>query len=230
MFHHVIAVRHGGSETEILLDEQNGKALRLERADGLADLLNDDGSEPFGRLIEEQKPGPGPQDPADRQHLLLATGELGALAGTEPLLEIWKQIENAINGEAARFHDRRQQQIFLNVEAGEYSALLRAKRDACASNPIGRASDQLFSLKAHGSRPTPHDTHDRLERRGLACTIAPEQRNDFALVHVECHAMKNVGFAIPGLQVLDRKEGCANVKHAPLPCKPRALRNSWRQF
>src|SRR5215467_11977155 len=209
MFHHVIAVRHGGSETEILLDEQNGKALRLERADGLADLLNDDGSEPFGRLIEEQKPGPGPQDPADRQHLLLATGELGALAGTEPLLEIWKQIENAINGQAARFHDRRQQQIFLNVEAGEYSALLRTKRDACA---------------------TPDDTHDRLERRGLACTIAPEQRNDFALVHVECHAMKNVGFAIPGLQVLDRKEGCGNVKHALLPCKPRALRNSWRQF
>src|SRR5580704_7095992 len=42
MLHHVKAVGDGRGEAEILLDQQNGKALGLERADGVADLLNDD--------------------------------------------------------------------------------------------------------------------------------------------------------------------------------------------
>ena len=51
----------------------------------------------------------------------------------------------------------------------------------------------------------PDDAHDRLQRRGLARAIAPEQRHDLALVHIERHAVENVRLAIPGLQVLDRK-------------------------
>src|SRR5262245_54633718 len=46
MFHHVISVRNCRSEAEILLYQQNRKALFLERTDGLADLLNNNRSEP----------------------------------------------------------------------------------------------------------------------------------------------------------------------------------------
>src|SRR6266581_2644503 len=42
VLHDVIAVRDGRGEVKILLDQENGEALRLERADGLADLLDDD--------------------------------------------------------------------------------------------------------------------------------------------------------------------------------------------
>src|SRR4029077_8213103 len=94
MFHDVIAIRDGRGETEILLHQENGKALFLERPDGLTDLLNDDGGKSFGRFIEEQQPGAGPQDTADGKHLLLATGELGALAGAAPRLVIRKPVEN----------------------------------------------------------------------------------------------------------------------------------------
>src|SRR5580704_18157035 len=50
MFHHVIAVGDGRGEAEILLDQQDGEALSLERANGAADLLDDDGRESLGRL------------------------------------------------------------------------------------------------------------------------------------------------------------------------------------
>ena len=45
-----------------------------------ADLLDDDRREPLGRLVEQQQLRAGAQDAADRQHLLLAAGQLGALA------------------------------------------------------------------------------------------------------------------------------------------------------
>ena len=37
MFHDVIAIRDGRGETEILLHQENGKALFLERPDDLTD-------------------------------------------------------------------------------------------------------------------------------------------------------------------------------------------------
>ena len=54
MFHDVVAIRNGRSETEILFHQQNGKALLLECADGLADLLDNNRGKPFRRLVEQQ--------------------------------------------------------------------------------------------------------------------------------------------------------------------------------
>src|SRR5665213_3602287 len=39
---------------KILLDQEHRKTLRLEHADGMPDLLDDDGGQPFGRLVEQQ--------------------------------------------------------------------------------------------------------------------------------------------------------------------------------
>src|SRR3972149_2255429 len=53
MFHDVIAIRNGRGEAEILFHQKDREALLLERADGLADLLDDDGRETLGRLVEQ---------------------------------------------------------------------------------------------------------------------------------------------------------------------------------
>src|SRR5438309_9360382 len=54
VFHHVMPVSDGRGEVEILFDQQDRETPRLELCDGTADLLHDDGSQPFGRLVEEQ--------------------------------------------------------------------------------------------------------------------------------------------------------------------------------
>src|SRR5437016_7024409 len=59
ILHDVITIRNCRGEAKILLDEQNGEALLLEQADGLADLLDDNRSKALGWLIEQQKPGTG---------------------------------------------------------------------------------------------------------------------------------------------------------------------------
>src|SRR6266404_5529706 len=112
----VVAVGHRGGEPEILFDQKDRKTFLLEPRDGVADLLDDDRRKPLGRLVQHQKPRAGTQDSRDRKHLLLAARQFGALA-VEPFLEIGKQFEDLIQRQAARMHDRRQQQIFADIDA-----------------------------------------------------------------------------------------------------------------
>src|ERR1043166_407572 len=116
VFHDVIAVGDGRGEAEILFNEQNGKTLLLESADGAADLLDDDRREPLGRLVEQQKARAGAQDAPDGQHLLLAARQLGALAA-QPLLQVGKQREDLLDAQAAGLHGGRQVEVLLDVEA-----------------------------------------------------------------------------------------------------------------
>src|SRR2546426_7908263 len=95
-----MAVGDARGESEILLDQEDGKPFRLEPRDDQADLLNDHRSEAFGRLIEQEQPCSGAQNAADREHLLLAAGELRALA-REALLQVREQLENLLHREAA---------------------------------------------------------------------------------------------------------------------------------
>src|SRR5262244_3300113 len=70
----VVPVGHRLGKSEILLHQQYGEALLLQARDRAADLLHDHRREALGRLVEQQQPRPGAQDPADGEHLLLAAG------------------------------------------------------------------------------------------------------------------------------------------------------------
>src|SRR5437764_9856494 len=78
--HHVVPVGDGRRKAEVLFDEQDREALRLQLRDGPSDLLDDDRRKSLGWLVKQEQPRARPQDPADREHLLLAAGQLGALA------------------------------------------------------------------------------------------------------------------------------------------------------
>src|ERR1700722_3577583 len=205
MFHHVIAVGNGRGEAEILLDQQDGKTLSLEGADGVADLLNNDRGQAFGRLVEQQEPRAGAQYAGDRQHLLLAAGQFRALA-FQPFAQIREQRKDAIEIETAGPHLWRQQQILLDVETGKDAPLLGAEGDAGTGDHVGGKLGQLAVLKAHRTGAVFDDAHDRLERRGFANAVAAEQRYHLAGLHVEGRAVKHVGLAVPGFEIVDGKE------------------------
>ena len=137
VLHHVVAVGHGGGEMEVLLDQQDGEAAALELADDLADALHDHRRQPLGRLVEQQQVGAGAQDAADRQHLLLAARQLGALAAP-PLLQVGEELVDLAQAHAARLDHRRQQQVLLDAEAREDAALLRAVGEAQPRDLVGR--------------------------------------------------------------------------------------------
>ena len=123
----------------------------------------------------------------------------------------------------ARPHLRRQQQIFLDVEAGENAALLRAERDAGARDRDRRAADQFAALEAHRAGALLDDAHDRLQRRGLAGAVAAEQRHHLALAarrrsrHAECATRRT-----RPAESLTASSGALGVKHGRSPDRLRA--------
>src|SRR6266851_3435283 len=74
----VVAVGQPDERADILVDHQDGLALALEAPEARPDLLADQRCQAFGGLVEDQELGIGHQRAADRQHLLLAAGELVA--------------------------------------------------------------------------------------------------------------------------------------------------------
>src|SRR5262245_27190194 len=126
IFHHVMAVRNRRGKAKVLLDQQDGEPLLLEGSDRPADLLDNDRREPLGRLIEEEQPRARAQDAADREHLLLAAGQLGSGAA-QALLEVREQCEDALEIERLRPHLGWQQEVFLDIEARDNTAFLRAE-------------------------------------------------------------------------------------------------------
>src|SRR5262245_55617351 len=146
VLHHVVAIGNGRGEAKVLLDEEHGEPLALEPPQGDPDLLDDDRRQPFRRLVEQQEPRAGAEDPADRQHLLLAARQ-GCSSGAETLAEVREELVDRRKAEPAWADHRRQQQVLLDREAREDPALFRAERDPEPRDPVRRQRDQLAAAK-----------------------------------------------------------------------------------
>ncbi len=74
---HEDAVGHGGGHAEVLLDQQHrDRPLGGEVLEHRHHLVDDDRREALGRLVHDEEPRVGEQRARDREHLLLAAGEL----------------------------------------------------------------------------------------------------------------------------------------------------------
>src|SRR5262245_58868627 len=206
MLHDVMAVGNRGGELKVLLHQQDRKALRFEHSERLTDLLDNDGGEPLGGLVEEKKPRAGAQNARDRQHLLFAAREFGALA-LEPLPYVREQREYPIDVEPAGTDLRRQEQVFAHVEACENAALLGAEGDAVARDRVGRKADEFAAFKADGTFALLGDAHDRFKRRRFADAVAAKERDNLAGTDLESRAVQDMRLAVPGFEVLDRQHG-----------------------
>src|SRR5260370_40526812 len=68
----VMAVGDAGQRREVLVDDQDGEAERLEAREAAPDLGADQRRQALGRFVEDEEARVGHQGAADRQHLLLA--------------------------------------------------------------------------------------------------------------------------------------------------------------
>ena len=123
----------------------------------------------LGRLVQDQELGPHDQGAADRQLLLLAAGEVAALAAQHGL-EDREQLEDVLRDPAlaARQGAEAGLQILLDGEQGEDLAALRHQRDTAAGTlDCGQAGDVL-ALPLDPAGRGPHLPHDRAQAAGLA--------------------------------------------------------------
>ncbi len=227
----IVPVRDRLGEAEVLLHQDDGEPLLLQLGDGAADLLDDDRGEALGRLVEQQQMRPRAQDAGDRQHLLLAAGELGALA-SQPLLHVREEREDALQRQPALAHLGRQHQVLLHREGGIDPPLLGHEAEPEPGDGARGQPDRLGALHHHRALALADHAHDRLQSRGLAGAVAAQQRHHLARRHVEVDAVKDMGFPVPGLEPAHlqqrrrrmrcgRGPGSLNGGHVRLPSRYR---------
>src|SRR4051812_13612433 len=78
LLEHEVAVGELGQRLDLLVDDDDRQASAFQRVQPGPDLLAYDRREALGRLVEDEEARIGHERAADRQHLLLAAGELRA--------------------------------------------------------------------------------------------------------------------------------------------------------
>src|SRR5438445_3242779 len=146
--HHVAVLRVLQRHCRILLGQQHRDLLlAIEPADDLEDLGHQQRGQAHRRLVEQHQPRMGHQGPPDRQHLLLAAGDV---AGPDPApLDQAREVrvhavEVASAGGAVAPRVGTGQEILLDGEMLEDVAALHHLHDAAAHDRVGgQAMDGL---------------------------------------------------------------------------------------
>ena len=113
---------------------------------------------------------------------------------------------------AAERPDRgRQQQVFLAGKACENATLFGTVADPEVRHLEGGHIDRFGPMDLDGALARAGEAQYRAQRRGAPGAVAPEQRDDFALVHGQVDAVQDVRFAIPGVQPGDFECGGAHA-------------------
>ena len=90
-------VGNGRGDADILLDDENRHVAFLAEADQhLLDLRDNDWRQALGRLVHDEEMRIGDQRAGNRQHLLLAAGQLSA-ARASPLGEAREGVVDALD-------------------------------------------------------------------------------------------------------------------------------------
>ena len=140
------------------------------------------------------------QGAGDRQHLLLAAGELGALV--RPALgEARKRFVDAADGPRAGPLDRNQQ-VLVHGQVGEDAPPLRHIADARLGDPVGGKSGHVRAEQRDPAGARAGEADQAAQRRRLPRAVAAKQRDDLALAHFEAHAVQDVALAIESMDAL----------------------------
>src|SRR6266571_1122332 len=204
------AERLGG----VLLDEQDRRALLVDLADGVEDALDDDGGEPHRGLVQQHQLGPCHERPADREHLLLPSGER-ARRLARAFLEDREELEDAVHV--------RPLLVVLADEGAHVEVLAHghAREDAPALGRLGHPEphdvvgghqvDALAVVEdaALGRAQQPGDGP---QGGGLPRPVGADEADDLAPVDVEAHALDGLDVAVEDVDVLDVEECLAHLR------------------
>src|SRR6266705_4575133 len=196
---HERALRDSECHFRVLLDQHDRKRVLVDQAlQGLEQDLDDDGREPFERLVHEQQGRIAHQRAPDREHLLFAARDLVAPVPA-PLGELRKEIVDACQRPAAGA--RGDGEVLLDREGREDVARLRHEAHAQPAAFVdGQPRDRL-ALVFDASRVKSRVAHDGREERGLADAVPTQYRKGAALRQLERDVFEDHGFAVTGAHV-----------------------------
>ncbi|MGY4172898.1 hypothetical protein ACVIM8_006971 [Bradyrhizobium sp. USDA 4529] len=220
--------RHRRRHTDVLLDDQHGDvALIAEPQQHILDLGDDHGRKAFGRLVHDQEMRIGQQRTRDREHLLLAAGQLVAAVGLA-LGEAREGVVDSLDGPGAAPQAAGKRKVLVDGQRPPQAAALRHITDAEPGDPCRIEPRDLFAANPDRTAAGTHEAHDRLAQRGLAHAVAADYREHAGLER-EIDALQRMRMAVIDVEALHLERGhCAAVIHGRLRDKAPAPRDRIR--
>src|SRR2546425_3233628 len=199
----------GGVERQghVLLDQENGHSVPMERVHDLLDLRDHAGHEPLGRLVEQDDLRLEHHRAGDGEHLLLAARQrtAGLVAALSQNREVGVHLlEQRITtgGRDSRAVEPGAEILEHREQAGD-PGLFGNPGDAPTGQTVRRHALQVAPLERDAATGAARHPHDGLERRRLADPVAPEQTDHLACAHLDRHAVEHVGLAVVSVDVLE---------------------------
>src|SRR5262249_47991515 len=209
---------------DVLLDEQDGGAIRVDGRQDLEDQLYHHRGEPEARLVEQQQPWARHEPATDRAHLLLAArqraGEL-VLALAQPR----KQGEDFVEPRgAAGAIARAQLEVLAHGQGRKELAPFGNVRDA-AGDHVGRwAPVDALPLELDAATAQRQQAADRAQRRRLARAVGSNERDGLARADLERNVADRDEVAVARLDVTQSEERGQTLR----PGRPRRRADGWR--
>src|SRR6266852_4500028 len=152
---HVSAGRALEGGLDVLLDDQDRRALPIERADDLHQALHHQRRETERKLVDHEQARTRHERAADRDHLLLATGERRsqrAEALAHPRKELEHVSEVGFDRVAVASAEGAEQELIAHAHRREELASFGYVRDAEIDDPLGLRSLERLAFEGDAAR------------------------------------------------------------------------------
>src|SRR3989440_7103633 len=197
------AIRDPHHDLHVVLDQENGDPFGsdlLDQRHQLHLLLRRGAG---GRFVEEQQPRVARQRAGDLQPTLVAVGQVPrvivrVMLDADELQEVHRLLGDAdlLDSLTPRFeegvpdfrvHPRMltDPHVVEGGHVGEEPDLLKGPSDAQVGDPVGLEPGDVLALEDHRSRRRGIDAGDRVEERGFAGAVGPDQGEDLAFADLE---------------------------------------------
>src|SRR6185437_4025739 len=157
------------------------------------------------RLVEQDDLRVAYERARDREHLLLATRQIGTAAAA-PLLQAREHLVDPVERPFRRRGETGEDQVLLDVEAAEDPPVLVHELHAGLCNRMALPSRDLDAVEHDRARTRRDDAHQTLERRALARAIAAEQRDDLVAPHAQRDVEQDVRVAVVAVEAADLEQ------------------------
>ena len=196
-------LREFQGDRNVLFDNQQREAGAVQRAQGVAKLVDDRRREAQRELVDQQQARRAHEAAGDRAHLLLAArkraGVLVAALGEDRehrvhALEIRGDCAGAVGAQVGAH-----EQVVADAHGREEPPSLGHVGDACRQHFVGLGRRQFLPIEPDRPAGGAHDARNRSHQRGLAGAIGADQAGDLACLDGKLHAPKHRHVAIPGV-------------------------------
>src|ERR1700739_4741994 len=190
-------------EIDFVLDEEN-TCLAANLLDGGQHLCHDRRRKTLEWFVEQDQFLRRTQGAPDREHLAFAATEVFA-TGILTHAQLGKQLIDFVEWPAAVALT--QHQVLYDGQVWKYTASFWHDRDPRTIDTVRRQRCYFLTGEGYRARRWLQHSHHGPQGRGLAGTVAAEQRHNFTYAHLKIDAAENAAGIVASVNILKREKG-----------------------